>query len=1214
VSLKDTSFTATADGHLLVWERGRPLARLDWSGDAAAPSSSAASSSSSAAQQPPSSRKRRRAESAADADSSTAVSGGDAIVQLLVIGDVVLSLHADGALRSWDGKAAAAAVRAAGASGRVPSSYPPPRLPAGLLLSTAVLPPGSGAPTGVLHPPTYVNKVAVGTTTGGVAVVNIRTGRTLHVCAVVPPGSASVTALAATGALDVIGVGTSDGRVVLHNLRADARVAAFAHAAADARSSPGAVTALAFPAASGNTLTLPVAVSATEAGGVAVWDLAQRALLHAVPAAHGGRVVFAAFVPGQPVVVTAGADNAVSMWQLDTLTGSPSLLRGRTGHTDAPRIIRYYHGASGSGSGGGGSAVASLSGGADASVCEIASAGGGADRSLRLTHTALARQCIELSQGHLTARARTVGCHPNALKLPPITALAVSDRRHGQWADVVTAHAGSSRAYLWSWARKALDERALQLPQGAHAPADGGASSAAAAADGESVTAVALSACGHYAVLGGSSGTVCKFNLQSASRRGTFPRNPANEAALTAKGPKVGPRYAGDIGAPDRDVGKGGASAAAASGRPTARLHLVDSIDTALLRVTGIAPAPHLLPPPQGGGKKQAAAQKGAASASASSSSSAAATDAAQPEPLPARHTSAVTGLGVDALNSTLVSVDAAGWVLFWDFTSGGGHELRGGLRLPSPAVSLTLHREAGLAAVGCDDFSVRVLDVASRRLVRSFAGHGNRLADVAFSPDARWLATASVDRSVRVWDVPTGRCIDWLAFAAPPTSLAWAPTGEYLVTAHAGSPGLYLWANKAHFGGSVSAAAAGADGSGVDAVGGGPAAPVHMDLPGGRPEGDEGAGGGDDDVGAAASSSASSSAAATGDDASSSSAAPVAVVPRPDSRLTLSGLAPSAWVYLHRLETIAARNKPAAPPTKPASAPFFLPTTGGLAPAFVAPPSGAAAAGAAAGATAGVDGEWSSAWQDADDAEGAGAAADADDGSDASAAQLLPRLTAHGRHLTSEGTGAAAAALGLQGRVSRTRLAELLLAAFPRTFAVMEQDGGGDDDEEGDAAAADAAALVAVSDHLVAVSDHLVAVSDHLASLPPPALDAQVRSLCLGPADTAGVALLASLLRYLAWAVDGAPGKGLASVGRYELAHGHIGLVLEAHHDTLGAVAGAAAVAGDAAAGGDEELPAPLKAALRGALGAVRAAQAPEGAALRAQLDKALAVIAFLL
>ena len=60
---------------------------------------------------------------------------------------------------------------------------------------------------------------------------------------------------------------------------------------------------------------------------------------------------------------------------------------------------------------------------------------------------------------------------------------------------------------------------------------------------------------------------------------------------------------------------------------------------------------------------------------------------------------------------------------------------------------------------------------------------HGSRVVAVAFSPDGKWLATASYDETARVWDAATGDERAGMVHDAPVYAVAFSPDGEWLVT-----------------------------------------------------------------------------------------------------------------------------------------------------------------------------------------------------------------------------------------------------------------------------------------------------------------------------------------------------------------------------------------------------------------------------------------------
>jgi len=219
-------------------------------------------------------------------------------------------------------------------------------------------------------------------------------------------------------------------------------------------------------------------------------------------------------------------------------------------------------------------------------------------------------------------------------------------------------------------------------------------------------------------------------------------------------------------------------------------------------------------------------------------------------------------------------------------------------------------HRESSMLAVGLETFKVFVVDMHTRVIVRKFIGHTAKLNDLTFSPDSRWLITAAMDSTIKVWDIPSSYMVDHFRVQTPCISLSMSPNGDFLATAHVGLLGIYLWANKTLFN-QVSLRS-------IDPLEPAPyvGLPTNvcdaMELEDGMQELEI-----DDE------------------DESNLGELVDAKYETPtqlsEELITLSGLAASRWQNLLDLELIKQRNKPKAPPKAPKQAPFFLPTVSGL-------------------------------------------------------------------------------------------------------------------------------------------------------------------------------------------------------------------------------------------------------------------------------------------
>jgi U3 small nucleolar RNA-associated protein 21 len=662
------------------------------------------------------------------------------VSHLLIFGDYLLSVCENQVLRLWD------------LSGD------------GEPTSQVLEFPTSSRVTALMHPPTYLNKICVGFADGRMELWNIKTKTRIHAFDTSkfsegrdPVGISSIVQ---SPAVDVVGIGLTDGAIIIHNLLVDQIVLRFTQA----NGLP--VTTLAF-----RTDGFPFLLSGSTQGQLAVWDLNKKALVDTIPEVHQGGVTAMQFLAGEPLLITSGADNSLKMWIFDQQNGSARLLKSREGHSQPPTKLRFY---------GDGSSILTS----------------GLDRALRAFSVVRDQQSQELSQGALVKKAKAYATKIDFLRLSEIADFQASNTQERRWSNIVTCHKEDAVAHTWSFENKALAKHKLLNDQLAASP----------------VTAVGISACGNFGIIGMADGRVEKYNLQSGFIRA---------------------EYGGKFGSSEW-VG----------------------------------------------------------------------------------HTRSVTGLAVDGLNACLISASLDSTIKFWNFKQ---KSLLQSISTSAPVCQILFQRESDLLAVATDDLLVSVYDSHTYKAVRLFKGLTHRVTDMAFTPDGRWLVISSMDSCVRVFDLPSGRLIDWLAFDAAVTSLAFSPKGDFLATTHANNLGIFLWANRSYFTNVF-----------LDCV---PRAAVEMNLPVQYTK-DQ-----DSVVVEVPRQKRKFSALEQTETKKPRSEevdifAPVAFTPSPipkEDMFTFSALPKARWVNLTKLDLIKERNKPKNPPKAPMEAPFFLPTLTGL-------------------------------------------------------------------------------------------------------------------------------------------------------------------------------------------------------------------------------------------------------------------------------------------
>lgn len=127
-------------------------------------------------------------------------------------------------------------------------------------------------------------------------------------------------------------------------------------------------------------------------------------------------------------------------------------------------------------------------------------------------------------------------------------------------------------------------------------------------------------------------------------------------------------------------------------------------------------------------------------------------------------------GLACDATNALLISGGYNADIKVWDFK---GRELKFRWEIEVPLIKIVYHPGNGILATAADDMILRLLDATAMQLMRILVGHMDRVTDLCFSGDGKWLLSSSMNGTIIVWDIISSRQLNAMHMDSAVTALS---------------------------------------------------------------------------------------------------------------------------------------------------------------------------------------------------------------------------------------------------------------------------------------------------------------------------------------------------------------------------------------------------------------------------------------------------------
>lgn len=152
--------------------------------------------------------------------------------------------------------------------------------------------------TAICHPPTYLNKIILGSEQGLLQLWNIKKCSLVHTF---QRFDCKIDVIESAPAIDVIAIGLADGLIVLLNLKFDEMIMQF-------KQDWGPATSITF-----RTDNQPLMITGSANGQIVVWNLEEKVIFTQFQA-HTEGIASAVCMTNEPLLFTSSSDNSIKLW------------------------------------------------------------------------------------------------------------------------------------------------------------------------------------------------------------------------------------------------------------------------------------------------------------------------------------------------------------------------------------------------------------------------------------------------------------------------------------------------------------------------------------------------------------------------------------------------------------------------------------------------------------------------------------------------------------------------------------------------------------------------------------------------------------------------------------------------------------------------------------------------------------------------------------